>query len=108
MLPKEHMDSHSLSGSTPDLDDIVLRVVALGNQSSTGESSTSALPGSSPEELSWVRAGVSLRQVEKRLVELTLQATAGNRTHAAELLGVSLRTVRNKIREYGLPRRRQA
>ena len=33
----------------------------------------------------------------------TLKATGGNRTRAAELMGVSLRTVRNKIREYGLP-----
>jgi DNA-binding protein Fis len=37
-----------------------------------------------------------------------LKATAGNRTRAAELLGVSLRTIRNKIRDYGLPPRRFA
>jgi DNA-binding NtrC family response regulator len=36
------------------------------------------------------------------MLELTLQATKGNRTHAAAMLGVSLRTVRNKIREFGL------
>ena len=29
-------------------------------------------------------------------------------THAAEMLGISLRTLRNKIREYGLPPRRYA
>jgi DNA-binding protein Fis len=37
-----------------------------------------------------------------------LRATSGNRTRAAELLGVSLRTIRNKIRDYGLPPRRFA
>jgi DNA-binding NtrC family response regulator len=50
-----------------------------------------------------LRAGVSLGDMERRLVEMTLQATGGNRSRAAELLGVSLRTVRNKIRSYGLP-----
>ena len=51
----------------------------------------------------WLQPGLSLRELEKTLLEITLDATAGNRTHAAELLGVSLRTVRNKIREHGLP-----
>jgi DNA-binding protein Fis len=41
--------------------------------------------------------------MERKLVEITLQATGGNRSRAAELLGVSLRTVRNKVRSYGLP-----
>ena len=55
-----------------------------------------------------VPVGLSLREAEKRLLEATLKATAGNRTRAAELLGVSLRTIRNKIRDYGLPPRRFA
>jgi len=54
----------------------------------------------------WIKPGLSLRELERTLLEITLHATAGNRTQAAELLGVSLRTVRNKIREHGLPPRR--
>jgi len=50
-----------------------------------------------------LRAGVSLENMERKLLEMTLEATRGNRSRAAELLGVSLRTVRNKIRSYGLP-----
>jgi DNA-binding NtrC family response regulator len=50
-----------------------------------------------------LRAGASLEAVEKRLLEMTLESTGGNRSRAAKMLGVSLRTVRNKIREYGLP-----
>jgi len=53
-------------------------------------------------------AGTSIRQVEKLHLENTLALTDGNRTHAAEMLGISLRTLRNKIREYGLPPRRYA
>jgi DNA-binding protein Fis len=43
--------------------------------------------------------------MERRLFSMTLDSTGGNRSRTAELLGVSLRTVRNKIREYGLPPR---
>jgi DNA-binding NtrC family response regulator len=50
-----------------------------------------------------LRPGVSLGEMERKLVEITLEATGGNRSRAAELLGVSLRTVRNKVRTYGLP-----
>jgi DNA-binding protein Fis len=52
--------------------------------------------------------GTSMRELERRLLESTLEITNGNRTRAAEMLGISLRTIRNKIREYGLPPRRYA
>jgi len=55
-----------------------------------------------------VEPGLTLRELERTLLEKTLEATGGNRTRAAGMLGVSLRTVRNKIREYGLPPRRAA
>ena len=50
-----------------------------------------------------LRSGLTLQSMERQLLEKTLQATGGNRTRTAELMGLSLRTVRNKIRSYGLP-----
>jgi two-component system response regulator FlrC len=38
--------------------------------------------------------------MERKLIMTTLEQTSGNRTHAAKLLGISLRTLRNKLREY--------
>jgi len=55
-----------------------------------------------------VPAGTPIWKMEKLHLEKTLALTDGNRTHAAEMLGISLRTLRNKIREYGLPPRRYA
>ncbi len=52
--------------------------------------------------------GMPMRSLERQLLEKTLLETGGNRTHAAEMLGLSVRTIRNKIREYGLPPRRYA
>ena len=43
---------------------------------------------------------LSLRDVEQDLILETLSHTRGNRTEAARLLGVSVRTLRNKITEY--------
>ncbi len=58
-------------------------------------------PSHSPE---W-KPGLSLGEMERQLFAMTLESTGGNRARAAELLGVSLRTVRNKVREFGLPPR---
>lgn len=41
-----------------------------------------------------------LKEVEKELIFKTLEETEGNRTHAAELLGISVRTLRNKLNSY--------
>jgi DNA-binding NtrC family response regulator len=43
---------------------------------------------------------VSLREIEKSVILNTLDHTDGNRTHAAEILGISVRTLRNKMNEY--------
>jgi DNA-binding NtrC family response regulator len=47
-----------------------------------------------------VNAGYTVREMEKELIFRTLEDVNDNRTHAAELLGISIRTLRNKLREY--------
>jgi DNA-binding NtrC family response regulator len=101
---------HDWPGNIRELSNFIRRVVTL--------SDTNVIDASwlSPEFLHVVPTaaaptgvrgvtGTSLREVERSLLEKTLEATQGNRTHAAEMLGVSLRTIRNRIREYGLPPR---
>jgi transcriptional regulator with PAS, ATPase and Fis domain len=41
-----------------------------------------------------------LAEIEKRLILKALESNNNNRTRAAELLGISIRTLRNKLREY--------
>jgi two-component system response regulator HydG len=43
---------------------------------------------------------MTLRELEKVAILKALQDTGGNRTHAARRLGISVRTLRNKLREY--------
>ena len=47
-----------------------------------------------------VNAGYTVREMEKKLIFRTLEDVNDNRTRAAELLGISIRTLRNKLREY--------
>ena len=44
--------------------------------------------------------GMTVRDLEERLIFQTLKHVNHNRTHAAEMLGISIRTLRNKLREY--------
>ncbi len=42
----------------------------------------------------------TLRELERKAIDLALEETSGNRTHAAKMLGISVRTLRNKLNEY--------
>jgi DNA-binding NtrC family response regulator len=42
----------------------------------------------------------TLGEVEKRLIYLALKSTSGNRNEAANLIGINVRTLRNKLKEY--------
>jgi DNA-binding NtrC family response regulator len=45
--------------------------------------------------------GQTVAEMEQQLILDTLQHCLGNRTHAANILGISIRTLRNKLKEYG-------
>jgi DNA-binding NtrC family response regulator len=47
-----------------------------------------------------VRVGSTVDEVERLLILRTLEATGQNKTRAAEILGVSLKTMHNKLKEY--------
>lgn len=117
----ERLQAHAWPGNVRELANFMHRAVALANGVEIhGDIDGLALPAAavdctaqentphgqtatSPGDHEWLQPGVSLESMERRLLEMTLAATGGNRSRAAGLLGVSLRTVRNKIRSYGLP-----
>jgi DNA-binding NtrC family response regulator len=58
------------------------------------------------EQVSRGLVGRTVAEVERDLILQTLKHCLGNRTHAANVLGISIRTLRNKLNEYaadGLP-----
>ena len=53
-----------------------------------------------PNEIVPMLIGSTVSEIERELVLQTLTRWHGNRTRAARMLGVSVRTLRNKIRQY--------
>ena len=116
----ERLQSHSWPGNVRELANFMRRVLTLSEtpdldarcfelefHGNTGLTPV-AQPASPAPPAAGAPAGTPIWQVEKLHLERTLALTDGNRTVAAEMLGISLRTLRNKIREYGLPPRRYA
>ena len=56
-----------------------------------------------PDDLDSVRfqIGTTVEEAEKGLILRTLEHTHNNKTRAAEILGISLKTLHNKLKEYG-------
>jgi DNA-binding NtrC family response regulator len=52
------------------------------------------------EQVTRVLVGRTVADVERDLILETLKHCLGNRTHAANILGISIRTLRNKLNEY--------
>ena len=68
----------------------------------TGQSWQSAPAAASSSAPIGLAAIVPLDQMEKQAILQAVDACGGNRTQAARLLGISVRTMRNKLREYGV------
>jgi DNA-binding NtrC family response regulator len=100
------LGEHAWPGNVRELANFVRRAVALSRGGEIGVEAFDhgkILPRL-PRSPEW-KPGLSLGEMERELFAMTLESTGGNRARAAELLGVSLRTVRNKVREFGLPPR---
>ena len=55
---------------------------------------------SAAEQVTRTLVGRTVADVERDLILQTLKHCLGNRTHASNILGISIRTLRNKLNEY--------
>ena len=70
----------------------------------SGFGRAAALPGTSDASLVPVHVGTTVDEAERLLILRTLEAVGHNKTRAAEILGVSLKTLHNKLKEYSRAR----
>jgi len=54
-----------------------------------------------PSNVVEVELGSTVDEAERRLILRTLEMTRNNKTRAADILGISLKTLHNKLKEYG-------
>ena len=73
--------------------------LARATMSQPTSESAEEIPESKDSALG-IEVGMSMKEAEKKLIFETLRETGGNRTKAAKILGISIRTLRNKLNEY--------
>jgi transcriptional regulator with GAF, ATPase, and Fis domain len=67
----------------------------------TGSCSPVSGNGATAQPADDITAGVRLEDMERRLIEATLEHFGGHRAKAAQALGIGIRTLTNKLRQYG-------
>ena len=100
-----------------ELENIIHRAVLLATGAEIGseaielDAARRPRPASEPSPAAGGVAslvGRRMDEVERDLIIETLGHTLGNRTHAATILGISIRALRNKLRDYAAQRCRRA
>ncbi len=93
------LNSWNWPGNIRELENVIERSVVLAKNSTIGPESIQFEAVAEDMSVDFA-PGMSLSEVEKRLILQTLELTAQNRTRAAQMLGISIRTLRNKLNEY--------
>jgi DNA-binding NtrC family response regulator len=103
--------AHAWPGNVEELKRVVRRAASLADGPVIGATLVLSVLGRPPASRHLrrrraptvrVAVGDSLANVERRLILRTLQFARGNKRKTAELLKLSLKTIYNKIKEYGL------
>ena len=100
------LTSYSWRGNVRELENTIHRAMLLSQNGKIEAEDLFGLPECSQEETTTnpgvkeTLIGRTVSEVEQELILGTLNHCLGNRTHAANILGISIRTLRNKLREY--------
>jgi DNA-binding NtrC family response regulator len=86
-------------GSSIQMEDLPPEI-AGAPEPSTAAPVESTLPGESIEV-----EGLAMSEIEKQAILRALEKTGGNRQKAAQILGIGLRTLQSKLKEYGMTSR---
>jgi DNA-binding NtrC family response regulator len=107
----EQLRRHSWPGNVRELRNVLERAVIIAGEGPLTPQhlprefgvTIGARPQAEPQDMESVRlpVGTTVGEAEKALIYLTLGHTKNNKTRAAEILGISLKTLFNKLKEYG-------
>ncbi len=96
---RERLQTYPLPGNVRELEHIIASAVLLENGNVLTLSSASNM-NSLDETVQKSDEFISLAELEKTQIFRVLEATNGNRTRAAKILGIGLRTLQRKLMEY--------
>ena len=97
----QFLTKHSWPGNVRELENVIQRGVLIGSGDVLlKEHLILEEPVCEVIEKAPFSVGMTVREMEKTLIFNTLESVNDNRTHAAKMLGISIRTLRNKLNEY--------
>ena len=97
------LEDYSWPGNVRELKNVVERMVVLsGEKKLSSANLPEDLKSSVPLSPNWSPVSSNIQDMEKELIRLKLQECRGNKSKAAEKLGISRRTLYRKIDEYQL------
>jgi DNA-binding NtrC family response regulator len=97
----ERLRSHTWPGNVRELKNVVHRAFIMADQEITPRCLPREVGGDSGLVRSLhFQVGASIEEVERRLIMATLEAYGGNKRKTAEILGVSLKTLYNRLNGY--------
>jgi DNA-binding NtrC family response regulator len=105
----ERMKAHPWPGNVRELRNYVERAYILSD--GMLDAPVSATPPAGPttaNNVVTIPVGTSLEEACRALILATLERCGGVRKHAAQMLGISLKTLYNKLARFGLPPNRKA
>ena len=102
------LNAHKWPGNVRELENTMHRAVLLASGTEiepdavmlSGQHISANQAGKTNEDNPANMVGRTVAAVERNLIIDTLQHCLGNRTHAANILGISIRTLRNKLKLY--------
>lgn len=100
----DYLKSYGWPGNVRELENAIRRAVILsgGRLITMADLPPSLLPGGHEKEPDAPSPQRSLEEVERRHILDVLRSTGGNKTRAAEILGISRPTLRSKLGKYGV------
>jgi transcriptional regulator with GAF, ATPase, and Fis domain len=101
------LENYAWPGNVRELENLIERANVLApGDTLTAEQLRPWLDGASIEDPDDIRAGMPLEDVERILIAKTLEMFGGHRVNTARALGIGVRTLTMKIKQWGLPGRR--
>ena len=89
-----------LLSTGPEIEEFAIRLPDGQPMSGAPDAQTARVASLAAEAAQRSFVGQTVAEVEQQLIIDTLSHCFGNRTHAANILGISIRTLRNKLKEY--------